>query len=343
MDLPISFDKRPLDEFLDFLDVDTEIRGLVPAMMAEPQRFYRQFSIPKRSGGHRTVRSPFPSLAQIQRSLLRQVLRSQVVSEHAFAYLPGKNAIGHAAFHLKNDQLLTLDIADFFHSVTRQMVYQIFSDAGLSSKFSQYAALLCCYGNCLPQGACTSPTLSNLAFGRLDHRLYRLASALHLNYSRYADDLAFSGQVVPIRLIKTVEKILFSQGFQLNMSKIRLKKAGAKKILTGVSIASGKLKAPKSFKRALRSQIYELERNFNNLSSMAKIDPFAFERVIGRINYLLQIEPDNHYAHAKKESLSQAHQNFLSLVPSDLLAIFSNSSSENALIKSDIELINFNV
>jgi len=318
MDLPITPTQISVNDFLDFLEINGEIRASVPSMLASPESFYRQFSIPKRSGGLRTVRSPYPSLSFVQQRLLDKILVSQPVHECAFAYRQGRNAIQNAAIHLKCDQLLTVDIVDFFHAVSRQMVFQVFFDSGLSPKFCQYAALLCCYEDGLPQGACTSPVLSNLAFYVLDNRLYRLAVKLNLNYSRYADDLAFSGKSIPVGLIKLIERILLSRRFRINNNKTKLKKGLVKKIITGVSIASGALKAPKSFKRDLRAQVYELELNMGNLATRSHLDPLMFERVIGRINYLLQIEPDNKYALVKKRSLSDSHQVFLSLVPQNL-------------------------
>ncbi|MCY1463651.1 hypothetical protein D9M71_815740 [compost metagenome] len=99
----------------------------------------------------------------------------------------------------------------------------------------------------------------------------------------------------------------------MNHKKTQLKISGAKKILTGVSISTGVLKAPKEFKRKLRAQVYELEMHAGQLSKMESFDPMIYERVLGRINYLLQIEPGNKYALRKKKILSTRHQEFMSL------------------------------
>lgn len=111
-----------------------------------------------------------------------------------------------------------------------------------------------------------------------------------------------------------VGKIILEYGFFLNEKKTQFKLDGRKKIVTGVSISSGELKAPRVFKRKLRAQIYELERNVSNLARLPSFDPLVYERLLGRLNYLLQIEPENQYAKAKKKTISESHQRFLGLV-----------------------------
>ncbi|EPH0779131.1 reverse transcriptase family protein [Pseudomonas aeruginosa] len=290
-----------------------EERAILSRIIADPPSFYRRFNIPKRRGGVRVIHSPFPSLANVQKSILTNVLADIPVSEYAFAYVSGRNAILHAKIHRESPELLKLDINRFFPSITRQMVFEALQSHGLSSKVSYFLSWLCTHKNELPQGACTSPVLSNIVFSTMDFRLSRLASEVGLSYSRYADDMAFSGGYVPRNLSRSISKILLEGGFYLNESKTQLKLAGSKKILVGVSISTGCLKAPKEFKRKLRAQIYELEKHSGNLSEVNDFDPLIYERVLGRINYLLQIEPDNRYALEKKRELSEMHQRFLSL------------------------------
>jgi len=281
--------------------------------LGSANNFYRTFKIPKRSGGFRVIDSPYPSLEAIHRCILQNVLSIIPAHPSAYAFTKGKNAIAHASRHLACRELITLDVKDFFPSITRQMIVDSLIESGLTNGVAHYISLLCCLNGTLPQGACTSPALSNLVFKRLDERFSRLAETLTLEYSRYADDLAFSGEMIPRDMPQLIERILSSRNFKLNKDKIRLKICGAKKIITGVSISAGILKAPREFKRRLRTQIYELEKNVDNISQLRLFDPLAYERVLGRLNYLLQIEPTNAYALQKKSSLSQHHQRFLAL------------------------------
>jgi hypothetical protein len=289
-----------------------EIEGFsidsLAAILANSSLFYRSFEIPKRRGGFRKVSAPYPLLGAIQKSLHKVLLPLTEVSPEAFAYITGRNAIQHAQRHLGHAELLTLDIKDFFPSIKRQRVHQVLLDAGADADFAHIASLLVTLQGALPQGAATSPLLSNLVFVKSDHRLRSLAASLGLVYTRYADDLAFSGSHIPRNLPKTISQILREGGFELDDRKTTLKLSSARKIITGVSISSGKLKAPRSFVRMLRSEIHRLESR-----EIPMRDPLAFERVLGRLNYWLQVEPENAYATLKKSVLSTLHQEFLAL------------------------------
>lgn len=293
---------------------------ILSRIIASPPSFYREFKIPKRSGGARIISSPYPSLSYIQDNIFKNLLYSAECNLSAYAYIKGKSAIDHARVHINGKELLKLDIKDFFPSISRQMVFEALEREGIESSSCYHISNLCTLNNELPQGACTSPILSNLVFNPIDIRLSALAKSLRIDYSRYADDLAFSGSFIPRDLASLVGKILLEHGFLLNEKKTQLKLDGRKKIVTGVSISSGELKAPKVFKRKLRAQIYELERNITTLARLPNFDPLIYERLLGRLNYLIQIEPDNQYAKAKKKTISEYHQRFLGLVDEQQVA-----------------------
>lgn len=274
--------------------------------------FYREFSIPKRSGGERLISSPYPTLSYIQKLILDKFLNHLEVSPKAFAYVKNKNAIMHAKYHCKSNELLTLDITNFFPSITRQHIFNIFSSIGLTDSHSNYLSLLCTLDNKLPQGACTSPILSNIVFLPVDRRLDKLAASYGLVYSRYADDLAFSGHKVSKSIIGLIKAILGDYGFEVNENKTKLKLDGYKKILTGVSISNKEVKAPKKFKRQLRAEIYELENFKDNLFEMSNFTPVIYEKTLGKLNYLLQVEPENKYALTKLNLLLLHYREFKS-------------------------------
>jgi hypothetical protein len=286
---------------------------LLAGVLADSSKYYRSFELPKRSGGTRPIDAPFPFLARVQKALAFYLEGRVHCSQQAFAYQKGRNAIMHARLHVGNAELLTVDIQNFFGSISRQQIHQTLLQYGFEESFSYITSLVSTLNGTLPQGGCTSPVLSNLVFYSLDFRLSRLASHLGITYSRYADDLAFSGDHIPRNLPVMIEKIISAKGFSLNPRKTRLKIRGAKKIITGVSISSGVLKAPRKFVRALRAEIHKLECYKNKLSTLDSVDPLKYERVLGKLNYWLQIEPDNIYASEKKRSLSTTHQEFLGL------------------------------
>ncbi|WP_321951620.1 reverse transcriptase family protein [Burkholderia cenocepacia] len=291
-------------------DFSTQILG---GILADSEKYYRSFQLPKRKGGMREINSPYPVLAQIQQALTKYLRDQCFVSEHAYAYCRGRNAVMHATSHLGCDELLTVDIHDFFGSITRQQIHQSLLKNSIDANYSHIISVLATRKGILPQGAPTSPLLSNIVFSPLDLRFSRLAIKLGINYSRYADDLAFSGPRIPRNLPKLVEKILSEKNYRLNPQKTTLKIKGAKKIITGVSISGGTPKPPRKFVRSVRAEVYQVEKNINTLSSLSKIDPLSYERVLGKLNYWLQIEPHNKYALDKKNLISEAHQNFLNL------------------------------
>lgn len=291
---------------------DFSIRILF-GILYDSSKYYRSFQIPKRRGGTRKIDAPYPILGQIQKSLFLYLQDYCQISEYAYAYQSGRNAIMHASAHLGCNELLTIDIKDFFNSTKRQKIYQVLIKANLDNDFAHVASLISTLNGVLPQGAPTSPLLSNAVFSPIDARLARLATHLDLTYTRYADDLAFSGKKISRNLPKLVEKIISEQGYQLNPTKTVLKVQDKKKIITGVSISSGIPKPPRQFVRSLRANIHYIEKNFGQLSDLNNLDPLIYERILGKLNYWLQIEPNNIYAIQKKKTISAAHQHFLGL------------------------------
>ncbi|SMY36061.1 reverse transcriptase family protein [Photobacterium andalusiense] len=285
---------------------------IITNILNSNKNYYRFFSITKRKGGVREISSPYPTLKFIQQNIKKNILEKIVVNDNAYAYIKNKSYIDHAKIHCDSNELLTLDIKDFFPNIYRQDVFNIFSQYGFCDLQSNYLSYLCTLNNTLPQGACTSPIISNIIFNKIDNRLYKLALSFGLKYSRYADDLAFSGKKIPSKIIKLVALILEEYDFIVNESKTKLKKKGSKKIITGVSISNGEIKAPKSFKRNLRAVIYELEKNKDNIFKMPNFEPLIYEKTIGKLNYLLQIEPENKYAKEKKEKLISNYKEFIS-------------------------------
>jgi RNA-directed DNA polymerase len=288
--------------------VDNQI--VLNSIINSSHSHYRSFYIPKRKGGQRKIDSPYPTLRQLQQLIFNSFINKLEYHRNCFAFVKGRNAISHAKYHLGCSELLTLDIKDFFPSISRQMIFEVFDSTEISTEFSNHISYICSLNNSLPQGACTSPALSNAIFLPVDTVLEKVASSLSLKYSRYADDLAFSGETIPRNLPSLVNKILLSRGFTLNNKKTKLKVKGTKKIITGVSISSGQLKVPKVFKRDLRASIYELEKYKDDLFSMTNFSPLIYEKVIGKLNYLLQIEPENTYAKRKRIILIEAYKEF---------------------------------
>jgi len=272
-------------------------------MIAKPDSFYRQFSIKKRNGDERELSSPYPSLLKCQDWIYNNILSQQVVHSCAQGFVQSRSIITNATPHLDAKALLKMDLKDFFPSIPINWVISYFKKLGYADNVSYYLARLCCYNDHLPQGASTSPCLSNLLLFSFDNRLQKLSEKFGLNYTRYADDLTFSGDYISFKFANIVSKVVSDYGLSVNESKTRLSTKQGKRIVTGISVSGAELKLPRDKKREIRKEIYFI-KNFGLMSHVSKVKvskPNYLESLEGRLVFWLQVEPNNDFA---KESLN---------------------------------------
>lgn len=299
--LPVIFDLQHLA-----IISDTHPKALAD-MINRTAGFYHMFNIPKNSGGFRSIASPSPSLLSLQRWILQKILYNVEVSEHAYAYVKGRNIVDNARVHLNTTQTLKIDLLDFFPSINMKRILSIFMEIGYSRRVSFFLARICTLTHCLPQGAPTSPYLCNLVCRRLDKRLASLSSSIGLVFTRYADDITISGDHFSFSLFNAVKSIIESEGFLINPRKVILSKEPNKRIVTGISINSGKLSLPKNTKRNLRNSLHFIEKyGFeSHCEKTDSYDPFYIDQLIGRFNFWLQVEPDCQFARYALKILKQ--------------------------------------
>lgn len=260
--------------------------------------FYRVFQIPKRRGGFRQIHAPYPSLLSCQSWIYENILKSGKVHPCAQGFAPKKSILTNAHPHLNSPALLKLDLENFFPSVPINWVIQHFLSLGYARNIAFYLAKICCFQGGLAQGAPTSPALSNILLYSLDKRLDLLSQKFELKYTRYADDMTFSGRYISAQFLEIVESIIDDFGLVLNKSKSRLHTKLGQRIVTGISVVGDTLKLPKSKKRELRQEIH-LIRKYGYISyiSKKKINkPNYLASLQGRIQFWLQIEPNNEFA-----------------------------------------------
>ncbi len=288
----------PIFEFSHLADLAGINYDVLAKIASRPQDFYRSFSMPKRSGGIRRIDTPRPILLQVQRWLLDQIVSKSRVSEQAHGFVVGRSIITNARTHLGCKELLKMDLKDFFPSVTASTVHRIFKDMGYPPNVSRALSRLVTLGSCLPQGAPTSPALSNIACVELDSILNNLALKYGLTYTRYADDLTFSGNSIPGDMTCLVSNLTLKEGFFTNDKKTIFSPAGHRKIITGISISSGELKLPRTYIRNLRQRIHLLVNHGilhqNNDSTMW--DPLVLDRLLGMVNFWVSVCPESEAA-----------------------------------------------
>jgi retron-type reverse transcriptase len=235
-----------------------KLRWLAFHNEAATRTHYVQFSVPKRSGGTRTLSAPHRSLAEAQRWVFREVVSKLPVEAPAHGFVAGRSIVSNAAPHCRRAVVVNMDLEGFFPGIGFPRVRAVFHRAGYSPSVATILALLCTecprrtvvYAGTryhvadgprgLPQGACTSPGLSNQVARRLDKRLSGLAAKLDLTYTRYADDLTFSGgDALEGRvgyLMARVRHIARDEGFTVNEAKTRVLRQGTAQTVTGLVV-----------------------------------------------------------------------------------------------------------
>ena len=274
------------------LGVSSELLGWL--QVDRRARHYRVFTIPKRDGGRRRIESPRIFLKVTQRFILHHLLADAPVHDAVYSFVPAagagqpRNAISNARRHLGRNYLAKIDIADFFGSLRYHQVQRVFLGSELVDEdASHMLARLCTLPDergpwaYLPQGAPTSPMLSNLALHAFDERMAALSGELRLTYTRYADDIAISGaerQSVKLAAM-LARKALMAEPFRLavNARKSRFSTSAEQQRVTGVVVNERGL-PPRTLRRRVRAMFHQ-----------ASLDPARLEaeraRLRGYLNY----------------------------------------------------------
>lgn len=256
------------------------------------ERFYRYYSIPKKNGGFREIAEPLPSLKEIQRWILDNILYKCSCNKYSKAYIPGNSIKTNARFHKKQKNVLTIDIQNYFPSIRIEKVKDYFLKIGYNENLSSLFASLCSLKECLPQGSPTSPMLSNLITIKVDEEILNLIKPLGIRYSRYADDITLSGDFVIGFVIKKVREILLDKGFEINNKKIRVQGQHERQIVTGV-VVNQKLNVSRDKKRDIRQAMYYIKKHgFESHARHCKITKQNYLlHLIGLVNHIIFINP----------------------------------------------------
>lgn len=251
--------------FLDFLSkggghgLDELARrlGMSPPELASIQAAYRQFTIPKRSGGHRRILAPQKELKSVQRRILRRLLALLVSHPAATGFERGRSIVTNASRHLGRAVVVRMDLRDFFESTSARRVRRFFRRIGWNRPAARRLGELCTHRGALPQGAPTSPRLANLVNYRLDTRLNNLAAAFGATYTRYADDLVFSFDVdkrtQTKRLINLVKLIVREEGYRMHTRrKLHIRRRHQQQRVTGL-VVNDRVNLPRRTRRWLRA------------------------------------------------------------------------------------------
>jgi retron-type reverse transcriptase len=263
----------------------SELRRLCYQREASTYSHYTRFEIPKRSGGMRAIWAPLPKLKQAQHWILHEILERLLVHGAAHGFLSGRSIATNAAEHCNSQLLVKLDIENFFPTINWKRVKGVFRKAGYPEQIATLLALLCTEApreivqhngkthyvalaeRCLPQGAPTSPALTNALCLRLDRRITGFADKAGWRYTRYADDLTFSfaadnqNQADISRLLGTVKRILGEEGFKVNVKKTHVIRPHQAQQVTGLIVNGTQTpRVNRSLKRQMRAALHNLQQ-----------------------------------------------------------------------------------
>ena len=257
-----------------------------------PHKYYRVFHIDKKNGEERKISEPLPSLKEIQQWILTEILYKCNFSDYAKAFIPRRSIRHNASFHKNQNKVLSIDVKNFFGSIGYRKVYWFFKTLGYSRQVSGLITFLCCLDGTLPQGAPTSPALSNLIFLRADARIAGFAKKHDIRYTRYADDLSFSGKFNEAMVIKFIRTVLEDEGLEINNKKTRLMHRHQRQEVTGV-IVNNKMQAPREIRRRLRQEVYYIKKHglSSHLDRTENYRANYLRHLLGIANYITFINP----------------------------------------------------
>lgn len=258
---------------------------------------YRTVELPKKDGGIRTLSVPDSILKKVQRRITEVLLSQMPVSPYATAYRYGGSVVRNARPHLGQPMLLKLDIHHFYDSILYSTVKERVFPAVIYTEPLRVLLSILCYGQVgLPQGAPTSPTISNIILYDFDREVGRWCSDRKINYSRYCDDMSFSGAFDPKEVTEFVRRSLRAEGFFLNERKTVAIGQGQRQIVTGV-VVNEKLNASAEYRRKLRQSLYfckkfGVDAHMEHAGIQDSPDHYL-SRLLGQVNYVLSITPQN--------------------------------------------------
>lgn len=286
--LPVIFD---VNHFCLLIGAEKEY---ITKLMFSEDRFYKVAQIPKKRNGLRELSIPCRELKYIQRWILDNILINIQVSDYAMGFKNDTSIMDNAKKHLNKECVINLDIKDFFPTITFERVFRIFSYYGYTKEVSFFLAKLCTYKDQLPQGSPASPCLSNIVCLKLDARLSSLAIKYEADYTRYADDITFSGKCGMNKIIEIASVILKEEGFYINDCKTRIAYKHQRQEVTGLIVNNSKVKVNRFYKRDLWQQIYYCKKYGikNHLEKIECNKSFFKEHMYGRAYFVNMIEPD---------------------------------------------------
>jgi len=298
--LPIIFDQNHL---IELMGIDAEY---IYKVCNKPSLFYRKFKIFKKNGDSRTIYEPLPTLKKAQYFILNEILSHLNTSIYSKAYKKKSSIKDNVKFHRKQRYVLCMDIEKYFDNISSYSVYNRLFSVGYKNDVAMMITKLCTLKGSLPQGAPTSPILSNALTVNLDNKLAILAKANNVRYTRYADDITISGDFYLKSIVKKIKMILWQEGFTANNDKTRVMSQGCRQVVTGI-VVNNKAQVDKKKRKEIRKNMYFIQK-FGLQNHLEHIhyekDEYSYlKQLRGKMGFVLFVNPKDNEIKGYMEKL----------------------------------------
>ena len=260
------------------------------------EKHYHTVYLPKSDGSKRKLSVPDLILKLVQKSIADNILIQYPISKYAKAYKPGSSIQKKARPHVGKKKILKLDIEGFFdHILYSRVKDTVFYEEKYSESIRILLTMLCYYNDSLPQGAPTSPAITNIIMYDFDETVGAFCNEKNIAYTRYCDDMTFSGDFDEKEIISFVKNVLFKFGLHLNNRKTAVVPATKRQCVTGI-VVNEKMNITKDYRKKVRQEVYYI-RKFGLDGCLNNMGISDKERYLsslkGRIAFVLQTIPNN--------------------------------------------------
>lgn len=247
-----------------------------------PERHYRSFEIPK-GAGTRRIEAPRVALKAVQKWFGHHLARAVEFPPSIVGFVPGRSAIHGAAMHCRQDWVWSIDIENFFPSIRMETIKSAIQGIGYAPGAAEIMAKLCSFHGRLAQGSPASPVLANLVAEKFDSGIIELSQNHSVNYTRYADDMVFSGKArFPEQFDQEARSLVTNAGFRLAKRKERFVRSSSRLMVYGLVVNGSRPRLTKRYRNQVRA--------FRHLSSNEKIKERDVNRIQGHLAYANSVE-----------------------------------------------------
>lgn len=276
---------------------ETDIINKLYTISNNKEKNYHIFKIKKRNGKTRTIYEPNTNLKIIQKNILHNILEDRYISKYAKAYKKGISLKDNASIHTDKPLILKLDIKDFFNNITFMQVYSsCFPENFFPKSIGTLLTNLCTYKDCLPQGAPTSSYISNIVMIDFDLSVGEYCQKNNIAYTRYCDDMTFSGNFLKKEIIDLVKYELCKLGLSLNKEKITLITKKSRQVVTGI-VVNKKIQVNINYRKNIRKEIFFIKKyglisHLEHINSSISKEKYL-NQLLGKINFVIQVDNTN--------------------------------------------------